>query len=451
VFKFQQDLDEAIDKFEEEQMDKEAELNNLLELINQTRIKDNKAKLQLFVKRMLNSKKYLIWRGWTTFHQRKKEARRLAELEALAEAERLKLARMKDSETNAMLKMFMKRWQNLKIAVPFSTWSDLTKANRESNRLSALEEERRRLMPAMASMADSDAAQRLKMYFQKMRGANSRLIFNALKRHSDKQKLLRMGDDERFNRLKRCLEQKLLGIKYAVFNGFKREARDQKALRLKNCGMAQKLAAFLELKLKGMNFAIMSALKRNAANQRAARAEQERMSHLFDASNNEALKRLNVYLQGNEFTMKHSAFRWWQKCTTGSGLGKLQRELNEKRRRRQAMEDQLAALESQLSGGNAEDVERAIAMKERDVNAARNATSRLLEEAEMAKQRLLDAQLRVENEKNMHKENKGVIAALEAEIEKAQHHKDLLAHEVNHIFQQIGALSGDISADRLRR
>jgi len=362
-----------------------------------------------------------------------------------------KLAKMKNAETAAMLKMFIKRWANMKIAVPFSTWSDIVKAKREARRLALLEEERRRLFEQMKLLADGEMMQRLKMHFARLTGKMLGLTFNALKKHVEKARIARLGEDERFKRLKHVLEMKLKGIKFAIFQGLKRERDLQKRLRLKNSAMGQKIAAFLEMKLKGVNFAILSALKRNAAMERAERAEQDRLAALIAASDNEALQRLKIYLKGKEYRRKYEAFRWWQRTTSGSGLSALERELEAKRRQRIKLEEQVAAAEAQLAGGSPEELERAIGDMERKLESARDKTSMLNEEVALAKQRLKDAENALRAERQGRDGDKDRRAGLEDEIRAAMDTKALLEKEVALIITQIGVLSQECDIDERRR
>lgn len=451
VVRFQAQLDDAIDALEAEQKMGEEELMGLLEMIGQTRLRDNKAKLSLFLKKMKNAKVYTIWRGWMAFHKKIQMEKHAADLEALARMEADKLARMKDAETAAMLKMFIKRWQNMKIAVPFSTWADIIKARREAARLAALEAERAALFEKMKLLGDGEMMQRLKLHFARLTGKMAGLTFSALRKHRDQAKIARMGEDLRFARLKTILEQKLKGLKFAIFAGLKRERQLQKALRLRNSAMGQKVAAFLELKLKGVNFAILSALKRNAAAERAERAEQERLAGLIAASDNEALQRLKIYLKGKEYRRKYEGFRWWQRCTSGSGLGKLERELEAKRAARRAMEEKLAALEAQLAGGSPEQLERQIADLERQLAAARARSSQLVEEAALAKNRLKDAERALAAERDGRMGDKQRRADLQDEIKNAESERELLEKEVALIMTQIGMLSEECVVDERRR
>merc|ERR1719498_823302 len=67
VERFQEQLDEAQAQFESIQAEKEEDLAALWSLIGAQKIKENKVKLTLFLKKMKNSKMYVVWRGWTKF------------------------------------------------------------------------------------------------------------------------------------------------------------------------------------------------------------------------------------------------------------------------------------------------------------------------------------------------------------------------------------------------
>merc|ERR1711904_347129 len=67
VERFQEQLDEAQAQFEAIQSEKEEDLAALWSLIGAQKIKENKVKLTLFLKKMKNSKMYVVWRGWTKF------------------------------------------------------------------------------------------------------------------------------------------------------------------------------------------------------------------------------------------------------------------------------------------------------------------------------------------------------------------------------------------------
>merc|ERR1712139_148268 len=67
VERFQEQLDEAQAQFEAIQAEKEEDLASLWSLIGAQKIKENKVKLTLFLKKMKNAKMYVVWRGWSKF------------------------------------------------------------------------------------------------------------------------------------------------------------------------------------------------------------------------------------------------------------------------------------------------------------------------------------------------------------------------------------------------
>jgi DNA phosphorothioation-dependent restriction protein DptG len=190
-------------------------------------------KLTLFLKRMKNSAMFKVWRGWLTFHNIIQEEKYGDELERIKHMEEEKLCRMKEAETSAMLKCFLKRWQNRKIAVPFMTWADIVIAKREARRLAELERQRAEAFAAMQALDGGNVAQKLKMHFAKIAGKMKQLCFRALEKHMHMKRIASMGENERFKRLKVFLEGKLKGIKFSTFKALEREAKDLMARRIK--------------------------------------------------------------------------------------------------------------------------------------------------------------------------------------------------------------------------
>merc|ERR1712178_96302 len=124
---------------------------------------------------------------------------------------------MKNAETAAMLKCFIKRWQNRKMAVPFMTWAD----GIIQRKLARLKEERERqhalLLAKMQALEGSEVAQRLKLHFARIAGKMKDLTFRALVKNMQMGRIARMGEDEKFKRLKVFLEAKLKGMKFSTF------------------------------------------------------------------------------------------------------------------------------------------------------------------------------------------------------------------------------------------
>merc|ERR1712216_812164 len=194
VLHFQEELDKIQDAFDLEQAETEQELESLLEMIGTMRVKDNRVKLTLFMKKMKNAALYKVWRGWYIFHQMAQREKFGLEMDELARMEAEKLAAMKNKETAAMLRCFIKRWQNRKIAVPFMTWAQIIIDQKEAARLAALEAARAAAFAKMQAMNGSELAQKLKMHFAKMMGKMLNLTFNALRANMQQGRIARMGD-----------------------------------------------------------------------------------------------------------------------------------------------------------------------------------------------------------------------------------------------------------------
>ena len=72
-------------------------------MIGTIRVRDNKVKLALFMKKMKNAVVYKVWRGWVVFHQMCQAEKYGADLDGLSKMAADKMAAMKNAETAAML------------------------------------------------------------------------------------------------------------------------------------------------------------------------------------------------------------------------------------------------------------------------------------------------------------------------------------------------------------
>jgi len=441
LLKFQNELDKIQDAFDLEQATTEEELQRLLDMIGITRVKDNKAKLTLFMKKMKNAVMYKVWRGWVVFHQLCQQEKFGLEMDELARLEAEKLAAMKNKETAAMLRCFIKRWQNRKLAVPFMTWADIVIANREARLLAELEAERARLLARMQALEGSAVAEKLKLIFAKIAGKMKDLTFRALVKNMQMGRIARMGEDERFKRLKVFLENKLKGVKFSTFKCLEREARAQKTGRIKGNAMAQKVAAFLEMKIKGIKFAIFSAFKRHAKDSALENAEKERLARLIAERDSQSLQRLKIFLQGKEMRLKYAFFSFWTQCMAGSTEFRMRELLAEKRKKRQALESQLRDLERQLGGRGSGDLEAQIADAEAQLREAQRRGAALNQDLAAAQQRLQEQNRIYTAEQNARRGDKATIKDLEQDLEDAISEKQELAEELSVIHGQIGYLN----------
>merc|ERR1712164_221283 len=149
-------------------------------MIGMIKARDNKVKLTLFLKLMKNAAIFKVWRGWVTFHNMIQREKYGDELERIRAMEEEKIRIMKDGETNAMLKCFIKRWQNRKLAIPFMTWADIVLAKQEARRLAELERQRRIAFAKMQALDGGSVANKLKLHYAKIAGKMKALCFSAL-------------------------------------------------------------------------------------------------------------------------------------------------------------------------------------------------------------------------------------------------------------------------------
>jgi hypothetical protein len=442
VLKFQEKLDSIQDAFDLETAEAEAEMGSLLEMIGTVRARDNKVKLTLFLKRMKNSRMFKVWRGWLTFHEIIQREKYGDELDRIRQLEAEKLAKMKDAETAAMLKCFIKRWQNRKIAIPFQTWAQIVINKREAQRLADLEAQRAALFSKLQALDGGNVAQKLKMHFAKIAGRMKDLCFRALVKHMQAARIARMGEDERFKRLKVFLAGKLKGVKFATFKALERESRELRSRRVKNNEMAKRVGAFLEMKVKGLKFALFSAFKRHAVESKAERGEEDRLAELIKMRDSQSLQRLKIFLQGKEMRMKYSTFSWWVACTAGGAEHRLKAQLADKRKAREAMEARLAALENELSGGRgSKDVQSAVNDAEYRLAEAERRAASLARDLEAAKQNLKQAEDSLAQQQDLRRQAKLSKTRLLDDIAHARKDKEGLEAELALIVDQIGFLS----------
>merc|ERR1711959_770259 len=233
--------------FEAMANEKEEDIAALWEMIGAQRVKENRVKLTLFLKKMKNSKLYSVWRGWGKFMQKRRKESADADKDALFNEHALRMAGKKREEVEAMLRTFIKRMQARKYVPAFNQWLELVGGRKKRSFEEQLELERQRRLAAMADMEKSEMAKRLKLHFARLNGKFLDLCWRGWRKFVQDEKLRQMGEDERFKRLKSFLGQKLKGIKYAIFHGLVREAKDNKKMAMMNSDKAKKVACYLEM------------------------------------------------------------------------------------------------------------------------------------------------------------------------------------------------------------
>merc|ERR1712216_1015465 len=350
VERFQEQLDEAQAQFELIQAEKEEDLASLGSLIGAQKIKENKVKLTLFLKKMKMAKVYVVWRAWQKFMAIRRQEQMENDRDAFFNEHTLRMRKMKKEEVEALLRTFIKRMQNMKLMRPFTSWLDLVGGRKSRSVKDQMELERQKRLAAMADLEASETAKRLRMHFARLNGKFKDMCFSGWKKFYQNAKIAALGEDERFKRLKVFLEAKLKGVKYATFKALHRECMDIRKMQMMNSERAKKIGTYLEMIARGIVARLFGAFKRYRFIAKAEREEEERLMALIRERDSASLQRLKVYLMGKEKRMIYGAFSWWSNCTFNSKTKVMEREVEKARKARieaeKACEDLKASMSS---------------------------------------------------------------------------------------------------------
>eukprot|EP00657_Telonema_sp_P-1_P012532 TRINITY_DN914_c0_g1_i2.p2 TRINITY_DN914_c0_g1~~TRINITY_DN914_c0_g1_i2.p2 ORF type:complete len:514 (-),score=221.46 TRINITY_DN914_c0_g1_i2:87-1628(-) len=442
VERFQDQLDEAQAQFEAMQGEKEEDIASLWELIGAQRVKENRVKLTLFLKKMKNSKLYGIWRGWGKFMAKRRKEAMDADKDSLFNDHALRMAGKKREEVEAMLRTFIKRMQARKYVPAFNQWLELVGGRKKRSFEETLELERQRRLAAMADMEKSEMAKRLKLHFARLNGKFLDLCWRGWRKFVQDEKMRSMGDSERFKRLKTFLGAKLKGMKYAVFHGLVREAKDNKKSAMMNSDKAKKVACYLEMICRGVVARIFGAMKRYRFMAKQMREEEDRLRALLMEKHSQSMQRLKIYLSGKEKRMMYAGFRWWQNCTVNSKFSIMEREVDKARKARIAAEEECANLRASLGNeaGKAELQAKLDAVRENKVRTQAE-TEDLSNQINAAKAKLAALKDALADAKQGRRDDKLEGTRLATELQKVTADKEDLDKEMALIVDQIGFLS----------
>jgi hypothetical protein len=442
VERFQDQLDEAQAQFEAMAAEKEEDIAALWELIGAQRVKENRVKLTLFLKKMKNSKLFLIWRGWSKFMAKRRKEAMDADKDSLFNEHSLRMAGKKKEEVEAMLRTFLKRMQARKYVPAFNCWLELVGGRKNRSFEEQLELERQKRLAMMADMEASETAKRLRMHFARLNGKFLDMCWRGWRKFVQEKKLANMGDDERFKRLKTFLGAKLKGIKYAVFHAICREAADQKKAAMMASDKLKKVACYLEMICRGIVQRVFGAMKRYKFMAKQMRDEEERLRALLMEKHSQSLQRLKIFLMGKEKRMMYGGFRWWQNCTVNSKFGIMEREVSKARAARLAAEEECAKLKAELSNDGAKSsLGEALAAAQQKKTEAQASLDSQAAEIEAAKAKLAELKEILLVEKAGRKDDKLETARLLEDLSKINADKTDLEAEMALIVDQIGFLS----------
>jgi len=442
VERFQEQLDEAQAQFEAIQAEKEEDLASLWSLIGAQKIKENKVKLTLFLKKMKNAKLYVVWRGWTKFMAIRRAEQMEEDKDSFFNEQNMRLRKMKKEEIEALLRTFLKRMANMKLMKPFNAWLELVGGRKSRSMKDGLELERQKRLAAMADLAASETAKRLKLHFACLNGKFKDMCFAGWKKFYQEARMAALGEDERFKRLKVFLEAKLKGAKYATFKALQREYIDLKKAQMGNNERAKKVAQYLEMIARGIVARLFSAFKRNAFLIKQERAEEERLMKLIMERDSQSLQRLKIFLMGKEKRMMYGGFSWWSNCTFNSKTKVMEREVEKARKARIEAEKACADLKAAMGDdARAAEAAKKIADAEARLKEILAEQDIVKEDIASEKKRLADVQAKVTAERDGRKADKATRAQLEEQLKQVNEDKKSLESELALIVDQIGFLS----------
>merc|ERR1711939_874833 len=442
VERFQEQLDEAQAQFEAIQAEKQEDLAALWSLIGAQKIKENKVKLTLFLKKMKNAKLFVVWRAWSKFMVQVRIEQMEADKDNFFNEHNLRMRKMKKEEVEALLRTFLKRMANMKLMRPFTTWLDLVGGRKSRGVKDQMELERQKRLAAMADLAAGEAAKRLKLHFAKINGKFKDMCFSGWKNFYQVAKMAALGEDERFKRLKVFLEAKLKGVKFATFKALHREYIDLKKAQMANNERVKKVAKYLEMIARGLTARQFGAFKRYLFMARAERDEADRLARKIAECDSQAMQRLKLYLASKEKKAMCGMFSWWANCTFNSKGKILQKELEKAKKARLEAEAACEARRKPL-GADAQTTAAQKALKEAQdrLKEIEQESDLLKAEIDGEKRRIAELEAKIEEERAGRKADKAQREKLATEMKGVEEDKKSPESELALIVDQIGFLS----------
>merc|ERR1711998_485105 len=429
-------------QFELIQAEKEEDLAALWSLIGAQKIKENKVKLTLFLKKMKLSKVYIVWRAFQKFMAIRKFEQMEEDKDAFFNEHNLRMRKMKKEEVEALLRTFLKRMANMKLMRPFTSWLDLVGGRKSRSVKDQIELERQKRLAAMADLEASETAKRLKMHFARLNGKFKDMCFSGWKKVYQTAKMAALGEDERFKRLKVFLEAKLKGVKFATFKALHREFIDLRKAQMLNNERAKKVAKYLEMIARVLVHRQFSAFKRNQFLARAEREEEARLAALIAERDSQSMQRLKLYLASKEKKAMYGMFSWWSNCTFNSKGRILQKELEKAKKARMEAEAACEALRKAMGADQAKlEANKRLAEAEARLKEIEAEQEILKGEIEKLKAKIKELEEKIKAEKDGRKADKAAREKLEENFKTIQDDKKSLENELSLIVDQIGFLS----------
>lgn len=268
----------------------------------------------------------------------------MAEKAALLAELQARFGHLSAEEIERKLRQFMKRWINRKMIGPFRTWKGVIEEKRQAEMDALLEAERARLAAQLAAMQDNVALKKLKMYFAKLMGMVKGQTFKALCVHARQQRARKMLDSEAGKRLKAFLASKLAGIKRRCYTAIIKNHDNIACENMKNNDKAKKVGLMLEKIARGLVHRCFNAFIRYFQDMSEERAAQDAINAALAGMDEANRAKLRVFLMGKEKQKMMMFFKQWVEVAQSKGLLELYEMLDKEEAGRKAAEEELAQL-----------------------------------------------------------------------------------------------------------
>jgi hypothetical protein len=301
-------------------------------------------KCMMLLKKMKNSRLQAAFATWDEMVQMIRWERMEAEKAALLAELQARFGHLSAEEIERKLRQFMKRWINRKMIGPFRTWKGVIEEKRQAEMDALLEAERARLAAQLAAMQDNVALKKLKMYFAKLMGMVKGQTFKALCVHARQQRARKMLDSEAGKRLKAFLASKLAGIKRRCYTAIIKNHDNIACENMKNNDKAKKVGLMLEKIARGLVHRCFNAFIRYFQDMSEERAAQDAINAALAGMDEANRAKLRVFLMGKEKQKMMMFFKQWVEVAQSKGLLELYEMLDKEEAGRKAAEEELAQL-----------------------------------------------------------------------------------------------------------
>jgi len=399
----------------------------------------------MLLKKMKNSRLQAAFASWDEMVQTIKWERMEAEKAALIAELQKRFGDMSAEEIERKLRQFMKRWINRKLIGPFRTWKGVIEAKRQAELDALLEAERARLAAELAAMQDNIALKKLKMHFAKIAGLTKATTFKALCVSARQSKAKKMLEGEAGKRLKAFLAQKLAGTLRKCYTAIIANHDAIAAENIKNNDKAKKVGLMLEKIARGLVHRCFNAFVRYFQEMAEERAAQDAINARLGALDEANRAKLKVFLMGKEKQKMMMFFKVWVEVAQSKGLIELYELLDKEEAGRKAAEEELQRLlaASGDAGGLLKGLEDQIADEQADLQKIMSGFKGQQGELRRILKQIDSVGGQLESEQALRVEVQEKNATIRAELEKNTAIRDVLAGELMGVAGDVSTVHGE--------